>query len=335
MSLVRKFTWWLHRRRKDEELREELAFHLEAEADEQHAGGVAEEQARWAARRDLGNVTLLREDARRLWTWRALDDVGQDLAYAARTLNRSRAFTVVAVLTLALGVGANAAMFSITNAILLRPLPFPDADRLFSLGGTDMRRDPPEPTGTSWPDFFDVRARTKTVEHLAGYRAADFTVVSGGRSQYVAGAVVSADFFSALGTGPVRGRSFVRADERAGTDVVIISDALWHAEFGAKATDRPALTINGRRFTVIGVMPPGFRFPITLPAPQLWITAAEDARVEAAGDTPMTSERGARFIRVLGRLRPGTSMAAAQSELSAIAAALASEYPDSNGKRIE
>jgi macrolide transport system ATP-binding/permease protein len=125
-SLFRKVTWWVLRRRKEDELREELEFHLANEADERQADGLTEDQARWAARRDLGNVTLLREDTRTLWTWTPVEQLAQDLRYALRVMVKNRAFTALAALSLALGIGANAAIYSFMDAILLRSLPVSD-----------------------------------------------------------------------------------------------------------------------------------------------------------------------------------------------------------------
>ena len=123
ISLFRKFTWWVQRRRKEDELREELEFHLANEADELQADGLTEDQARLAARRDLGNVMLLREDTRTLWTWTPLEQLAQDLRYAVRLILRNRAFTAVAALSLALGIGANAAIFNALYSVLWKPLP--------------------------------------------------------------------------------------------------------------------------------------------------------------------------------------------------------------------
>ena len=123
ISLFRRFTWWLRRRRKEDELREELEFHLAEEADERRTGGLSEDQARRAAYRDLGNVTLLREDARTLWTWTFLEQLTQDLRYGVRMMLKNRGFTAVVALSLALGIGANTAIYSFMDAILLRSLP--------------------------------------------------------------------------------------------------------------------------------------------------------------------------------------------------------------------
>ena len=125
-SLLRKFTWWRQRRRKEDELREELQFHLEEEASDRQAGGLAEDQARWAARRDLGNVTLLRENTRALWSWILLEQLAQDVRYGLRSMIKNRMFTALAALSLALGIGANTAIYSFMDAILLRSLPVSD-----------------------------------------------------------------------------------------------------------------------------------------------------------------------------------------------------------------
>src|SRR6266850_2776508 len=144
-SLFRKFTWWMRRRRKEDELREELQFHLSEEAEERHADWLPEDQARWAARRDLGNVTLLREDTRALWTWTPLEQLAQDLRYAVRMMFRNRAFTALAALSLALGIGANTAIYSFMDAILLRSLPVADPASLVVL---NWRSKDPRGAGT-------------------------------------------------------------------------------------------------------------------------------------------------------------------------------------------
>src|SRR6266496_358911 len=132
-SLFRKFMWWKHRRRKEDELREELQFHLSKEADERQADGLTEDQARWAARRDLGNVTLLQEDTRTLWSWILLEQLAQDIRYGLRTMAANKTFSAMAILSLALGIGANTAVYSFMDSILLRSLPVPDPESLVML----------------------------------------------------------------------------------------------------------------------------------------------------------------------------------------------------------
>ncbi|MGH9202614.1 MAG: ABC transporter permease, partial [Vicinamibacterales bacterium] len=323
----------LWRRRQEAELDEEIAAHFRMAVAERIERGESREEAERAARVEFGNVGVVKETTRDAWGWTPIEGLVQDLRYASRTLRKAPGFAAVAVVTLALGIGANTAMFSIINAVLLRPLPFPGADRLVAITETDMRPGPERSTVTSasWPDFFDWRSRTRTFEHMSAYRGAAFTVVGQGLPRLVGGAVVSAEFFATVGVEPAIGRSFRQDDERAAADVVVMSDALWRSELGGAAdVIGRTLRIDGRSFAVIGVMPPGFRFPIAFPGPQLWVTVAEDARVDLADDTPMTAQRGAHFVRVVGRLRPNTTLAAAQSELDAIAASLARNYPDTN-----
>jgi len=324
----------LWRRRQDRELDEEIASHIRlAIADRVERGETADEAAR-AARREFGNVVVVKEVTREMWGWIALEQLVQDVRYACRALRKAPGFTAVAVATFAFGIGANAAMFSVIDAVMLRPLPFPQPERLVSVTEVDQRRGDAGSSSVAWPNFFDWRSRSRTFERMAAYHERAFTVVVGGRPVHAPGAIVSADFFSTLGVQPVLGRGFRSDEERAGSDVVVISDSLWRSEFGAAPTVVGSVTtINSRPFTIVGVMPAGFRFPISVPAAQLWVTCAEEARTEAPGDTPMTAERGAHFIRVVGRLGPGVTIAAAQADLDAVSAALAREYPDENSNR--
>src|SRR5438477_2835906 len=314
----------LWRRRQDEELDEEIRGHLQMAVDDRVERGQTPADAAAAARREFGSVALAKETTREAWGWFWMDQLAQDVVYACRTLRKAPGFTAVAVLTLALGIGANTAMFSVIQAVLFRPLPFPDPNRIVAIGEVDFRRAGRGATSVSWPNYFDWRARAHTFTGLSAYRDAAFTLVGAGPSQHIPGAVVSADFFSTLGVQPVLGRAFRQDEERAGSDVVVASDAFWRTQLGgaAKAVGR-TLALNGRSFALVGILPPGFRFPIAFPPPQLWTTAAEDARVENPTDSPMTAERGAHFLRVVGRLRAGVELAAAQADLDVVARALA------------
>jgi putative ABC transport system permease protein len=322
----------LWRRQQDRELDEEIASHLRLAIADRVARGETLEEATRAARREFGNVALVKEVTRDMWGWIALEQLAQDVRYACRSLRKAPGFAAVAIATFALGIGVNAAMFSVINAVMLRPLPFPQSDRLVAVEMIDLRRGHTSPrSSVSWPDFFDWRSRTRAFERLSAYHELAFTMTVGGRSTYTPGAVVSADFFSTLGVQPLLGRSFRPEEERAGADVAVISDSLWRSEFGAAADAVGRVTtINARPFTIVGVMPAGFRYPLSVPAAQLWVTTAQDARIDEPGDTPITTQRGAHFIRVIGRLRAEATVAAAQAEMDAIAAALAREYPEDN-----
>jgi len=322
------------RRNQDRELDEEIASHIRlAIADRVERGETAEE-ASHAARLEFGNVVIVKEVTREMWGWIALEHLAKDVRYACRALRKAPGFAAVAVATFALGIGANTAMFSVINAVMLRPLPFPEPKRLVSVTEVDQRRGDAGSSSVAWPNFFEWRSRSKAFEQMSAYHERAFTMVVGGRPVHTPGAIVSADLFATLGVQPVLGRGFRSEEERAGSDVVVISDGLWRSEFGAAASAVGSVTtINSRPFTIVGVMPGGFRFPFGVPAAQMWVTCAEDARTDEPGDTPMTAERGAHFISVVGRLRRGTTLPAAQVDLDAVAAALAREYPDDNGNR--
>jgi predicted permease len=325
----------LWRRGQDRELDEEIESHLRLAIADRVEHGDSVEEATRAVRREFGNVGLVKEVTRDMWGWISIEQLAQDVRYAFRSLCKTPGFAAVAVATFALGIGVNTAMFSVINAVMLRPLPFPSSERLVDVGELDLRPGQGHRlSSVSWPNFFDWRSRTRAFARLSAYHEAAFTMIVGGRAVHIAGAVVSADLFSTLGVGPALGRPFRIEEERAGSDVAVISETLWRSEFGGAPTvvGRVA-TINSRPFTIVGIMPARFRFPISTTAAQVWITVAEDARAEQPDDSPMTTERGAHYIKVIGRLRPDANVSAAQAEMDGIAAALAREYPGDNGTR--
>ena len=326
----------LWRRRQDEELDEELAGHLRMAIADRIARGESPDEAARAARLEFGNLGLARESTREAWGWIGIEQFAQDIRYAWRTLRRTPGFTLVAVITLALGIGANTAMFSVINAVLLRPLPFPAPDALVTVANVDLRPGPARSISMSlsYPDFFDFRSKSHTFDHLSAYRDSSFTLVTSAGSVHVVGAVVSSEIFSTLGTTPAIGRGFRPEDERAGSDVAVISDSLWRSQFAA-APDIAGrtITLDSRPYTIVGVMPPGFQFPIKFPLAQIWVTLAADARVEKADDVPMTTQRGAHFLKAIGRLRASTTLASAQADVDVIQAALGREFPNDNAQR--
>jgi putative ABC transport system permease protein len=257
----------------------------------------------------------------------------QDIRYGLRMLLKSPGFTAMAVITLALGIGGNTAMFSIVHSVLLKPLPFPNSERLISVNETDSRR-PGLPDTFSYPDFFDYRAQNRTFEGMATYRDASFNLTGVGQPQHLDGQVVSSDFFSVLGVKPALGRGFRREEEQAGRWVVVVSHQLWQSKFGSDPNIvGRTITLDNRSYTVIGVAPASFEFPVEYPAPQLWGSMARDA--DPGGGTPATApeNRGAHFLSVIGRLKPGVTLAQAQTETDLIARRLAHQYPDSNTRR--
>jgi putative ABC transport system permease protein len=253
------------------------------------------------------------------------------LRYALRMLLKQPAFTAIAVFTLALGIGANTAIFSVVNAVLLRPLPFKNADELVSLGSYDTRTTPGNFLDTvSFPDFADWRAQNQVFAGLAVYKGSPFTLTNGQEAVHLQGLSASSDIFSILGVQPQLGRAFLPKEDEPGNHVVILSHELWQSRFGGdRRVINQTITLNGIPYQIIGVMPPRFAFPIeTVPA-ELWTTMA-DLRQSVDGNPPVTEIRGSAFLRCVGRLKPGVSLMQAQSNITQITAALARQYPASN-----
>ncbi len=244
----------------------------------------------------------------------------QDVRYGLRMLARSPGFTVAAVLTLALGIGANTAVFSVVNTVLLKPLPYAEPDRLVRRGiDVDARRAGPEPL--SYPDFFDFRAQNHVFEHLVtGHATRTWRLPGAGTPIQLDGEMVTWDLFPALGIQPELGRGFLQSEEAAGTHVVVLSHTLWQRQFGGdRGIVGRTINLDRKPYTVVGVAPAGFAFPVNEPKIQFWTTIAED-RVAPPGDEAITEQRGAHMLRALGRLKPGVSIEQARAELDVIAA---------------
>jgi putative ABC transport system permease protein len=258
-----------------------------------------------------------------------------DIRYGLRQLIKHPAFTIIAILTLALGIGANTAIFSVVNAVLLKPLPFPEPDQLIAVGMTDTRqKGQTELSSLSYPDFFDFRDQNRTLANSAVYRDRSFALTSEEGASSVHGVKASAEFFDVLGIKPKIGRAFVRDDEQGGGGTggfkVVISDDFWKKHFGGDPNViGHTVTLDRRPHTVIGVMPAGFQFPIQNEATDFYVSIAEDA-ANPDGSMPTTKQRGNHSLQAVARLKPGVTIAQANSDLSTIAEALAKQYPDSN-----
>jgi len=252
----------------------------------------------------------------------------QDIRFGLRMLLKSPSISIVATIALALGIGANTAIFSVVNAVLLRPLPFPNPDSLVSVFETDQQRGYNRGSH-SYPNFFDLRDQNTVFERVASYYSGDFIMTGSGEPARVQGAVVTADLFPLLGVGPLHGRTFSAEEDKPSTGgrVVILSQQLFARRFNSDTNIlNKTITLAGRPYTVVGVMPATFEFPIQNDPVDLWTTIAEDAE----GKTPVTDQRGAHFLRVIGRLKPGVAEEQAQAEVKAIAARLEQQYPDQN-----
>lgn len=260
----------------------------------------------------------------------------QDLRYGLRQLRQSPAFTVIALFTLALGIGANTAIFSIVNAVLLKPLPFPESDKLIFMTSAFERQGTSRNFATSYADFFDWRNTAKSFNGMACYHQDSFTLSGQDQPLHVAGLTVAGDFFSVLGTQPLLGRGFNRDEEKPGTRVVVLSHDLWQSAYhGNRDIIGHAITVDKQSYTVVGVMPAGFAFPLDAEPPKLWRTLAIEAESkDPKTDPPATSpeNRGAHFLHVVARLKSDTSIDRAHEEMNAIASGLAAQYPDTNKK---
>ena len=239
-----------------------------------------------------------------------METVFQDVRYALRQLRKNMGFAVVATITLALGIGANTAVFSVVDAVMLRPLPYNHPERLVEAESVNSHN--PQPTAASYPDFFDWRAQNHSFEHLVSYHDTLFVLTGLDRPVQLDGEITSWDLLAALGVRPELGRGFTPDEEKQGTKVVLISHSLWVSQFGAdKDVVGRSLRFSGSLFTIIGVMPPSFRFPVTRPNNAVWTTLAlDDDPLDAHPDV---RNRGSHFPNVFGRLKPGITVARSRS----------------------
>jgi predicted permease len=247
-------------------------------------------------------------------------------------VRKSPGFALTTILTIALGIGATTAIFSLVNTVLLRPLPFVESDRLMAVQSKNdrFRRSGFDPgSSMSYPDFLDFRAQNHSFSGLASYHGRSFALTGKGEPRHLDGQVVASDFFRVLGVSPALGRDFNAEDEKPRVQSVMLSHDLWESAFGASgdAVGR-TLNLDGKSFTVVGVMPKGFEFPIETPAPQLWISLGDEAY--STDNEPITGERGAHFLDVIGRLKPDVTSSQAAAGLTVIAQNLAKQYPDTN-----
>jgi putative ABC transport system permease protein len=248
-----------------------------------------------------------------------------DLRYALRMMLKRPGFTAIAIFTLALGIGANTAIFSVINAVLLRPLPFKESERLTTVWTSDARR-PNHQGNVSYPNFTDFRQQSQSFDSLAAFRTTNFVLTGRDDPARLNGAVVTAELFALLGVAPNTGRDFQSGEDKLGANVVILSDALWRRRFNSDPeVVGQNITLDNRSFTVIGVMPPAFQFPIEAEPIDLWTTIAYDGS--------MATQRGVNYLEVIGRLKPGVSIEQARAEMDIIAQGLEQQYPDYNANR--
>ncbi|HEY7001990.1 MAG TPA: ABC transporter permease [Candidatus Udaeobacter sp.] len=256
-----------------------------------------------------------------------------DVKFAFRQLGKSPGFACVVVLTLALGIGANTAVFSVVNAVLVRPLPFKYPQNLVAVGEYDAREkaDPgTDINSVSYLDYVDLRDQNKVFERIAVYTNQGVsTLTDGNGALHIQGESVSADLFPLLGVQPILGRTFLPEEDKPGKHVVILSHAFWRRRLGAdrNVVGKP-ITLNGQQFEIIGVMPPRFTFPIGAVAPELWVSMSSLSESKD-GSPPMTEQRDNDFFECIARLKPNTSLQQAQANIDSITARWRHQYPDS------
>ncbi|MBI2510551.1 MAG: ABC transporter permease [Opitutae bacterium] len=307
MNFLRKLSTRLRKKKLDAEMAEEMRLHLELAAERNRAAGMGADEARYAALREFGNVASVQERARAARGWLWLDHSAKDLRRAVRGLVKSPGFTATALLTLGICLGANVAIFAVVDAVLLRPLPFPDANRLVTMFNTypkaGVDRD-----GSSIANYYERRGQIEAFANLALYRNGAAIVGETGSTQHEIVTSVSPEFFSVLGREPVLGRTFSEPETTPGTDdVVVLTDAYWRQHFNADpAVFGRELRVDGRMRKVVGVLAPGFRFLSS--EARLYVPFV--STIEQRSPTQRHSGGGA--TNLVARLNPGFTMVDAQ-----------------------
>jgi putative ABC transport system permease protein len=319
-ALLIRLTGLFRRKSAEQDLTAEVESHLEMHIEDNIRAGMSFEEARRDALKRLGGIHLAKEVYRDRRSLPMLETLLQDLRYAFRTLRDKPGFTFVAVATLALGIGANTAIFSAINAVLLRPLPYKNPDRLAMLW-MDNRRLGLHEDLTSYPNYEDWKKST-VFEDMAGFVPGDAIITSLEEPARVITAYVNWNFFGVLGVAPAMGRTFTSDEDLPNKDqVVVLSDGLWKRQFGSDphVLDK-TIEFNGTRYRIIGVMPASFAFPSK--NTQLWKTLAMTPRGRG--------NRGGFFLSVIGRLKPGVTIERARAEMSGIGKRLEAQYPNTN-----
>ena len=314
---LRKLLFLLRRSQMDRDLAEEMRLHAELKARENVIQGMPVEEARFAAKRQLGNLTQQREQSRQHWGFPSLESVFQDVRYGVRGLRNSPGFTLVAIATLALGIGATTAIFSVVNTVLLRPLPYKDSTRLVHLW-TVSPMFPEFHMGQSIPNLNDIRSRSHVFESIASYQSSTTALTGNGAPERLSVAPVTADFFSLFSVHPILGRGMLPQDE-SGKDgnVVWLSYGLWQRRYaGDQNVAGRTISLDAKPYVVAGIMPKSFDFPEETDVWKPLLLSAEQKQ-----------NRSMWMYYTLAKLKPGISLAQAQSELNNIAAQVSRENP--------
>jgi putative ABC transport system permease protein len=319
-SFFRKLTWLLQRRRREHEIQEELQFHLAEETEERQAAGLEKDQAAWAARRDLGNATLVKESTREVWTWLFLEQLAQDARYALRGFKDNPGFAVTAILSLALGIGSSLAIYTVADNLLLRPLPYAHASQLAMLWEESPRQHFLH--GFVAPrNYFAFAARNNVFQDMAAFVTSQSVFADNGRAEELSELVAAPNLLPLLGVEPVLGHRFSDAGKRAGSEPsILISYRLWQSWFGGDThIIGKHVQLGGRLRAIVGVLPAHFSF--------------QDRHIDVWSPleiSPAENDGEGRWLLCVARLKPGVTLQQAQSELSAIAGRNALDDPGLN-----
>ena len=312
-----------HSQKADEELDEELRDHIERKTEQYIAQGKTQQEARRAAVLEMGGIEKRKEECRDTRGIYFLETFVQDLRYGFRMLRKSPGFATIAIVTLALGIGANTAIFSYVNAWLIKPLPFPQADRLMVLLSHDTKKGWTNNGVTSSADYFDYEKQNSSFEQLVPWTSWYFNLTGDGPPDRVLGGLVGWNFFQTLGAQPMLGRTFLPQESQpASSHVAIISRGLWESRFAAdpRIIGR-VVTVQGETYTIVGVMPANFQFSL-MGISNLWAPLAMDDK--------QRNDRGTSWFSAFGRLKPGVTPQQAGADLAAISSRLEKLYPETN-----
>ncbi|MFI5092316.1 MAG: ABC transporter permease [Candidatus Acidiferrum sp.] len=316
-------SFW-HRQKRERELEEELQSHLQMAAADRTDRGESPEQAKGAARRELGNVGLIKEVTREMWGWASVERLMLDLRYGLRMLAKSPGFATVAILTLALGIGANTALFSVVNGVLFSPLPYSHPDQLVWIAESK----PNFATGSiSYPNFRDWEKNNRTFSAMGAYRPYSYNLTGLGDAEQIRAMLITSDFFSVLGVNPQIGRSLAPGEDEIGAaPIAMLSAGLWKRKFGSSGgAVGKTLTLDGKNFTIVGVLPAGFDLALgSFHNVDIYVPLGQ-------WSNPLLPKRGAGLgIHGLGRLKPGVTIAQARADMEAVTGSLAAAYPDAD-----
>ncbi len=324
-ELARRLLMLFRRRRFHVDLEEEMRLHRELREREKIAEGMPSQEAHYAVSRRFGNDLALRERSQEMWGWNWLETFLQDVRYGLRQLRRNPGFTIVAILTLALGIGANTAIFSVVNAVLLQPLPFRNPSRLIVLHEGVPKEGFPK-MGFSPPDFAVFERNQKSFSAIAAFHDEHVDISGQGEPERVVAARISASLFPMLGVGPKLGRTFTPQEDTPGDKLVILSYAFWEHRYGGEpGIVGRTIQIDRQPYTVIGVMPQDFEFPLrglqdNNSAAALWVPIAFTPR-------ELSGWGGLYVFSVIGRLQPGVTLGRARSEADSLSKVLVERYP--------